>query len=843
MESISRISSMLETARDLTLEASSTVRSKPPSRTLPSAQIKKLLSSRSERDILDGLRRTISLAYSQQPQSSFQPSQRGGSGDVSQYLSPAIKNISSPNPTIRKLTYQLLLLCAASAQDTTLLSINSLQKSLSDPSPPLRALALRTMSTLPTPLISQIVLLAIKRGMSDMSPLVRRTAALACVKAYRLDPGTLPQLEEHLEKAVGDREYYVAGAGVAAFVAVCGGGGRRVDVVHKYYRGLVRKLVDMDEWGQAATIGMLTGYARKCFPRRTRRVKKSGGGNAAGMGKNSDTTKGFYEDEEEAQPKAHSQPETEEEVIDYDPDLLLFLNALLPLLHSRNSAVITAVARAYLTLTAPNSTYLHAAIGPLISLLRASQDIHQIALHNLVRICLVLPDPFLPYLSHFLFRASEPVHTARLKLELLTLLFPHAPPHLRGLILSELRHFSSTSDPMLVREAVRAIGRCASSGSIGSDTSSHCLSLLLAQLSSPHTHLVSESLDVIRHLIQRSPASHHATVIRLAANLDTLTSSQARACIIWLVGEYAAEDIAADVLRLLVRGFGDESEAAKSQIVLLAAKCYVRHLNLTNPPREAGKPAVGKSPTPEATEMAKSPFIAAPEEEGGFVDNPFNDEAKLASAINTAAPEDGKTAHPIAMLWSHILLLARYDTSYDLRDRARLYKALLAVPSSTELATLLLLAPKPVPRMPSPSESRANFTLGSASLVIGEEGGMGGLKGYEEIPEWVEEGQEPDARLRDDGVVGYREEKAVSASERLDSAIKTSGVSSAPRKANGVGKEKTLDDWLAEDEGSEEDEEEDDETEEESEEESSEEESSGEEETDEDEDENDRLVR
>jgi AP-3 complex subunit beta len=196
-------------------------------------------------------------------------------------------------------------------------------------------------------------------------------------------------------------------------------------------------------------------------------------------------------------------------------------------------------------------------------------------------------------------------------------------------------------------------------------------------------------------------------------------------------------------------------------------------------------------------------------------------------------------------LYNYVLLLVRYDTSYDLRDRARVYKALLATPTSTQLASLLLLAPKPVPHIPSPSETRKGYVLGSASLVIGDEGGIGGLRGYEDLPRWVKEGDEPDSALRDETasnssstyVSAYETAKNMSAAERLDAAAGSSSRMTpdsmmSPRSLNGMGgdggvggsskvpqKEKTLDDWLAEEEeesGSEE-ETDDEETEEESE--------------------------
>ncbi|KAL8941246.1 MAG: hypothetical protein Q9216_002379, partial [Gyalolechia sp. 2 TL-2023] len=158
----------------------------------------------------------------------------------------------------------------------------------------------------------------------------------------------------------------------------------------------------------------------------------------------------------------------------------------------------------------------------------------------------------------------------------------------------------------------------------------------------------------------------------------------------------------------------------------------------------------------------------------------------------------------------------RYDTSYDLRDRTRTYRALLADPSSTQLASLLLLAPKPVPHAPSPSEYRKGLPLGSASLVLGTK--FGG--GESELPEWVKEGEEPDSSVRDDGagtevaagLGGGGGERP--AGEALDAALREERQRQREReKEKGKGKvvEKNLEDWLGEGEeesGSEEEEDE-----------------------------------
>lgn len=674
------------------------------------------------------------------------------------FFSAIVKNVASPNIEIKKLVYIYLIHHAEQEPDLALLSINTIQKSLSDTNPQVRALALKTMSGIRVPVISQIVSLAIKKGVVDMSPFVRRAAALAIPKCYRLDPSQLPQLLDYLTTLLADKQYFVAGAAVAAFLEICPD---RIDLIHKHYRSLVKKMVDMDEWGQLATLRMMTYYARKCFPRRTRTVRSQD--TTADLGD-------FYGDT--GAPSGESQQQAV-----LDPDLVLLLNGIRPLLQSRNSAVVVAVTRCYADLG--TADHVKQSVGPLIALLRGAQDIQQIALYNIVSVCLKRPQDFVKYASHFLIRATDPPQVWELKLEVLTLIFPHATGHVKSLILSELEHFSASSDKTLVKEAVRAIGRCAQADS---KTAPRCLRLLLGQITSLDGTLAAESLTVIRHLIQQDPHNHAGTVVRLAKNLDSATDPQARATIVWLVGEFAGingeDNIAADVLRILLKDFASESEAAKGQIILLAAKVYLHHIN------------------------------------------------RLAGSKTDDSVEASQDEHPIAKLWDYVLLLVRYDTSYDLRDRARMYRALLAVP---QLATLMLLAPKPAPQAPSPSETRKGFILGSATLVLAGGGGVHGLQGYEPLPDWVREGEEPNPRLRDTetSIASYGEDTNAPASRALDNA------SAAPSKANGlrdgvvagaaagaatgVGA-KTLDDWLAEEDVEEEEEEEEDEEEEEEEE-------------------------
>ncbi|RPB07655.1 hypothetical protein P167DRAFT_568437 [Morchella conica CCBAS932] len=751
MESLSRISTLLETARDLTLEAaqsaSISASSHPPPTPSPTAT-KKLLNSRMDREVLDGLRKVISMM--------------SHGTDCSPFFADVVKNVASPNLEIKKLVYIYLLRYAESEPDLALLSINTIQKALTDQSQLVRSMAIRVMAGIRVPVISQIVALGIKRCAADMSPYVRKAAAVAIPKCYRLDTGTLPALKECLGVLLGDRSFYVVGAAVVAWEGVCPG---RWEMLHGHYRALARMLIDMDEWGQLAVLRVLTGYARANFPAREKKVKKAAGvGAGAKAGGGDGDGDGFYSDE------------------------------------SGDEDVIVAVARLY-THLAPASS-LPTVAGPLISLLRAPTDIQHIALLNIVSIALKSPHPFTPYATHFLVHASDPPHIWKLKLELLTLIFPHTPTRTKNLILSELEYFAHTHDPALVREAVRAIGRCAQSET---RNAARCLKLLMRQVESGTGTLVAESLTVIRHIILQNPAAHARTVVRLAKALDTAVNPSARASIIWLVGEFAGvnggDNVAADTLRLLAKTFVLEGEAAKLQIVLLAAKVYAHYLDRTQ--------------------------SGAPVQEGD-------------------GEGEGEEKHPVALLFAYITLLARYDLSYDLRDRARLYKSILSTPSSTPLATLLLLAPKPTPQAPSPSTGREKYIVGSAAMVVGE---GEDVSGYEPLEDWVSESRAPSPSVRDVAPVeGEAERRGVVAIKKSAGGGVSPGMAATPEKSpvwrpEGVkvqvkGKPETLEDFFKEsEEEASEEETEGEETEGEEEESEEEEEESEEEEDDDDEEE------
>ena len=216
--------------------------------------------------------------------------------NVSEHFALVVKLVASTNIEIRKLVYIYLLRYAEQEPDLALLSINTFQKDLADSSPLIRAMALRVLSGIKVPMIGSIVVLAIKKCAGDMSPYVRKAAALAIPKCFAwvlfllffkapfvhslffspsLDSNHLPALIQIITTLLRDRSPLSLGCVAAAFEAVCP---TRLDLLHEHYRRLCRILVEVDEWGQVDLINLLLRYARTMLPRPTKGNKGVAGG-------------------------------------------------------------------------------------------------------------------------------------------------------------------------------------------------------------------------------------------------------------------------------------------------------------------------------------------------------------------------------------------------------------------------------------------------------------------------------------------------------------------------------------------------------------------------------------
>lgn len=555
--------------------------------------------------------------------------------DASELFPAVVKNVVSKNIEVKKLVYVFLQRYAEEQQDLALLSISTFQRALKDPNQLIRASALRVLSSIRVSLIIPIVMLAIKDAAQDMSPYVRKTAAHAIPKLYTLDPEQKEELILVIEKLLSDRTTLVVGSAVMAFEEVCP---ERIELVHKNYRKLCNLLVDVDEWGQVLIINMLTRYARTQFtdPNIEEEVASD------------QEDKPFYDGSSESE-KSSKKPS-----YSLDQDHRLLLRQTKPLLQSRNSAVVMAVAQLYHHIAPTKDVSLVA--KALVRLLRSRKEVQSIVLTCIASMSVNRKQIFELYLKSFFVRTSDdPTHIKLLKLDIMTNLATEASI---GIILREFQTYVQSNDKNFVAATIQAIGKCAATISEVTET---CLSGLVHLLSNHNEYVVAESVVVIKKLLQSNETQQHKQriITQMSKLLDFITVPAARASILWLIGEYNEHvpKIAPDVLRKLAKSFCDEETSVKLQTLNLAVK-----LMITNPQQTSA-------------------------------------------------------------LAQHVFNLARYDTHYDVRDRARFLKPFIS--TNGDMRTFLLknskqifLASKPAPQIENRYTGRENFQLGSMSHYL-----------------------------------------------------------------------------------------------------------------------------
>ncbi|KAH8831481.1 adaptin N terminal region-domain-containing protein [Flagelloscypha sp. PMI_526] len=624
--------------------------------TLKGKNINKQLESTSEREKLDAMKRLVALISKGR--------------NVSEYFAPVVKNVVSQNLEVRKLVYIYLLKYAEHEPDLALLSINTFQKDLNDSNPLIRANGFEGAD------IGSLVVMAVRKCSKDMSPYVRKAAALAIPRIYAMDSSHQPALIEVISSMLhSEKSPLSIGCVVVAFDAVCP---TRLDLLHKEYRRLCRLLVDVDEWGQFDLLHLLLRYVRTMLAR----------------------------------------PAFDGSESEMDSDIKLLLKSSEPLLMSANAAVVVSVVRAIFYLG--QNSHQPKIVQPLLRLLAASKEVERVVLSYILFIVRRQPSLFSSWYARFLLRSDDAQTVKTTKIQLLLAIFNEVN---HQAILREFIDYADDSDDAIVSASVAAIGHCART----------------VPESAPQYVVVSNAIMVLKRLVQAQlsepsssslPSQPPLKIIsQLARKIDDILHADARACVLWLVGQYAGSPLA---VRCSIPGLERVAEWAPD-VLRKAGKSFT------------SEPSVVKLQT-----------------------------ITLCAKILVLAP----THNQILLLSRYIFELARYDMDYDVRDRARMLFALLSSCTSLDDTTdiserggvvlrreqveLVLFEGKKISWQDDAKEHLdATHTLGSLSLITGRPAHTDQVA----VPDWLEHAV--DGTFRD----SEEDERAQQASRHVPTAL------------------------------------------------------------------------
>ncbi|EED90182.1 beta subunit of tetrameric clathrin adaptor complex AP1 [Thalassiosira pseudonana CCMP1335] len=452
--------------------------------------------------------------------------------DVSTLFTDVLNCAQTANIELKKLVYLYLINYAKSQPELTLLAVNTFVKDANDTNPLIRALAVRTMGCIRVDRITEYLCEPLSRALRDNDPYVRKTAAVCVAKLYDIAPELVQErgFIETLHDLISDSNPSVVANGVAALSEISETSGRDVmKISASVLQKLLAALNECTEWGQVFILDSLAKYTPA--------------------------------DAREAEG---------------------IIERVTPRLQHANSAVVMSAVKVILSYmdVMGGSGGAHAdsiraltrkLAPPLVTLLNSEPEIQYVALRNINLIVQKRSNILENEIKVFFCKYNDPIYVKMEKLEIIIKLVSEKNI---DQVLLELKEYATEVDVDFVRKSVSAIGRCAVKLERAAE---RCIGVLLELIQTKVNYVVQESVIVIKDIFRRYPNRYESIIATLCDNLDTLDEPQAKASMIWIIGEYAERiDNADELLDTFLETFEEEDPAVQLQLLTATVKCFLK---------------------------------------------------------------------------------------------------------------------------------------------------------------------------------------------------------------------------------------------------------------------------
>lgn len=447
--------------------------------------------------------------------------------DVSSLFTDVVNCMQTENLELKKLVYLYLINYAKSQPDLAILAVNTFVKDSQDPNPLIRALAVRTMGCIRVDKITEYLCDPLQRCLKDDDPYVRKTAAICVAKLYDINAELVEDrgFLESLKDLISDNNPMVVANAVAALAEIQENSSRPIfEITSHTLSKLLTALNECTEWGQVFILDALSRY------------------------------------------KAADAREAENIVERVTPRLqhancAVVLSAVKMILQQMELITSTDVVRNLCKKMAP----------PLVTLLSAEPEIQYVALRNINLIVQRRPTILAHEIKVFFCKYNDPIYVKMEKLEIMIKL---ASDRNIDQVLLEFKEYATEVDVDFVRKAVRAIGRCAIKLERAAE---RCISVLLELIKIKVNYVVQEAIIVIKDIFRRYPNTYESIIATLCESLDTLDEPEAKASMIWIIGEYAERiDNADELLESFLESFPEEPAQVQLQLLTATVKLFLK---------------------------------------------------------------------------------------------------------------------------------------------------------------------------------------------------------------------------------------------------------------------------
>jgi AP-1 complex subunit beta-1 len=191
--------------------------------------------------------------------------------------------------------------------------------------------------------------------------------------------------------------------------------------------------------------------------------------------------------------------------------------------------------------------------------------VQYVALRNIDLLLQKQPDILQKELRVFFCKYNDPPYVKFQKLEIMVRI---ANDRNVDQLLAELKEYALEVDMDFVRRAVKAIGQVAIKIESASE---RCVNTLLDLINTKVNYVVQEAIVVIKDIFRKYPG-YEGIIPTLCQCIDELDEPNARAALIWIVGEYAEKiSNAGDILGGFVDGFNEEFSSVRFYLLMGAS--------------------------------------------------------------------------------------------------------------------------------------------------------------------------------------------------------------------------------------------------------------------------------
>ncbi|OAL01250.1 Adaptor protein complex beta subunit [Phaeosphaeriaceae sp. SRC1lsM3a] len=446
--------------------------------------------------------------------------------DVSALFPDVLKNIATGDLDQKKLVYLYLMNYAKSHPDLCILAVNTFVQDSEDPNPLIRALAIRTMGCIRVDKMVDYMEEPLRKTLRDESPYVRKTAALCVAKLFDLAPSMAIEngFIEQLQELVGDPNPMVVANSVTALVEIqeTSPETRALAITPTTLKKMLLALNECTEWGRVTLLSTLADY------------------------------------------KAADVKEAEHICERVVPQFQ----------HVNPSVVLAAVKVVFLHMRhiSPDliKSYTKKMAPPLVTLVSSAPEVQYVALRNIDLLLQKQPDILSKEMRVFFCKYNDPPYLKMQKLEIMVRI---ANDKNVDQLLAELKEYAMEVDMDFVRRAVKAIGQVAIKIESASEK---CVNTLLDLINTKVNYVVQEAVVVIKDIFRKYPG-YEGIIPTLCQCIDELDEPNARASLIWIVGEYAEKiNNAGEILGNFVDTFGEEFTQTQLQILTAVVKLFLK---------------------------------------------------------------------------------------------------------------------------------------------------------------------------------------------------------------------------------------------------------------------------